>query len=184
MENIGRLTPDEFWDQFTRTEQQINATFGQLPVFGLDGWAGPVSLGEWDLGSRPPMTVSVMHGTPGNGPGLQVWTTRQDPRHTVVLYRVMANGPAEDEAEFAARQQRLDAEQGEQIRIRVDGEPEPFTLWDDPGRWWAAGRHHGHGIILDGRDIDPGTVALHEVHDLDPYLAGTRTLIRTLRGDL
>jgi hypothetical protein len=182
MEQTGWLTPDEFWEQYDSAERLIRASAGELPCYGVSGWSGPIFLGEWDLGSRPPVTVSLVHGSAA-GPMIQVWTTGQDPRKTAGLHRLVAQGPPANGSDLVDRQRVLDAAPSDEIRIPIDGARVPFTVWRDSDRWWAAGTHAGYGVMLEGLGISPGSVALEEVHDIGPYLNGSRAQIRTVRGE-
>jgi hypothetical protein len=183
MELTGWLTPDEFWEQFDAAESRVRASAGELPCYGVRGWSGPVALGEWDFGSHPPVTVSLVHGPAAGGARVQVWTTSQDARRTVDLYRMMADGPPKDQGDLVQRQHVLDAALSYELQIRIDGVPVPFSVWPDADHWWAAGVCSGYGVIIEGFGIRPETVALEGVHDVEPYLNGRRAQLRAVRGE-
>lgn len=182
MELAGGLTPDEFWDQYDDVEKLVRDSAGELPCFGVSGWRGPIAVGEWDLGSRPPVTVSLVHGS-ALGPEIHVRTTSQDPRRTVLFQRMMTQGPPADTNDLLESQQVLDAEPAEELPIPVDGHLVSFTIWRETERWWGAGTYAGSGLVLDVRGIIPGSLALESVHDIEAYLNGSRAKIRATRGE-
>lgn len=184
MELGGWLTPDEFWRQYDESESRVRESAGELPCFGVNGWSGPVAIGEWDHGSRPPVTVSLLHGS-APGPELQVRTTSQDPRRTVVFHRMMAEEtPLRGTDDFLDRQRLLEAEPAEELIILVSGERVSFDLWRESKRWWAAGMHAGYGLVLEGKGLAPEPIALESVRNIEPYLTGSRERVRAARGEI
>lgn len=183
MDYGGTLSGNEFWDQISALEDQVRATAQDLPCFGLVNWTGPRALGEWDLGSRPPVTVGLLHGAMMGGPSLRTWTTRQDPMRTVALYRVMADGYPPERGEHEERLRRTETQAGGRLDLLIDGLSVTFDVWDEPGRWWAATSHTGVGLILKGEDVGPAAVELKTITDLEPYLLGRRTQIEAYRSD-
>ena len=183
MEYGGTLPGNEFWEQISAMEDQVRATAQDLPCFGLANWAGPLALGEWDLGSRPPMTVGLLHGAMMGGPSLRTWTTRQDPMRTVALYRVMASGHPQDRGEHEERLRHSETQAGSRLDLLIDGLSVTFNFWEEPERWWAATNHAGVGLILKAEDVSPTAVELSMITDLEPYLLGSRTQIEAYRGN-
>ncbi|RJT75659.1 hypothetical protein D6T63_17735 [Arthrobacter cheniae] len=183
MEYGGTLSGNEFWEQMSAMEDQVRATAKDLPCFGLANWTGPLALGEWDLGSRPPMTVGLLHGGMTGGPSLRTWTTRQDPMRTVALYRVMAGGRTQDRGEHEQRIRRAETQSGGRLDLLVDGSSVTFDFWDEPDGWWAATNHAGVGLILKAEEVRPTAVELRTITDLEPYLLGSRTQIEAFRGN-
>ncbi|WP_267784929.1 hypothetical protein [Paenarthrobacter ureafaciens] len=96
---------------------------------------------------------------------------------------MMVQGPPTDAQDLAARQRAFESEPAEALLIPVDGDRVSFTVWHESDRWWAAGTHAGNGLVLEARGIDPGSLALEEVHDIEPYLTGSRSRIRAARGE-
>ncbi|MGN7253170.1 hypothetical protein [Arthrobacter sp. SAFR-014] len=185
MKVTGWLSPDEFWDEYERMEELVRESFGELPCYGLDKWSGPVALGEWDLGSRPPAAVSVVFGSSEAGPMVQVTTTSQDPRLTIAHRRLFADAPPASGEDLSRRLRVLTSERGEEASIPVDGAEELFDVWPGAGRWWAAGRHDGNGLVLEGTTgLDARALSLRRVSDIEPYLQGRRAQLRAVRGEL
>lgn len=181
MEYGGTLSEDEFWEQISATEAQVRETKHELPCFGLVSWAGSIALGEWDLGSRPPMTVGLLHGGMADGPSVRTWTTRQDAMHTVAFYRATASGSTGKRDEYDERLRRAESDPGKPLDLLVDGSSVTFTLWNEPGHWWAATTLAGVGLVLKAEDVSPTDVELRMITDIEPYLLGSRTQIEEYR---
>ncbi|MDN4646284.1 hypothetical protein QCD75_20190 [Arthrobacter sp. PsM3] len=168
-------------------EALVRESSAEVPCYAVTPWSGPVALGEWDLGSRPPATVGLAHGT-GAGPSVQTWTTTQDPRLLVGPRRMASEGPRAGASDIPAGHDPLpagpgSAGPGEEVLIPVDGEHVPFALWRSAGRWWAAAHHGGFALIMEGTGVQPETIALHRIADIEPYLHGRRAQLRALRGE-
>jgi hypothetical protein len=181
------LGPEEFWDRYDQMEQLVRESAGELPCYGLLGWSGPMTIGEWDLGSRPPMVVGVVYGSEESGPylrtsTLQTSTTVGDPRMTIAHRRLAEGGPPSSGQDLEERLSALLSAPSNMVAMPVDGTPESFEMWRDADRWWASGRHGGNGLILEGRDVEPASLSLHRVPDIGPYLDGRRAQIRAARG--
>ncbi|MFE5839436.1 hypothetical protein [Arthrobacter sp. NPDC056493] len=185
MKVTGRLSPDEFWDEYGRMEDLVRESFGEVTCYGLSQWPGPIAVGEWDLGSSPSAAVGLEYGSGEAGRTVQVTTTSQDPRLTIAHRRLILDGPPASGEDLSRRLGRLTSERGEEVSLPVDGAEVLFEVWRDAGRWWAAGHHDGKSLILEGTpELDLSTVALLRVSDIEPYLQGRRAQIRAARGEL
>jgi hypothetical protein len=179
MKLTGRLGPEEFWNQYDRKEALVLESSTDIPCYAVSPWSGPVAVGEWDLGSRPPAAVSLVHGTAA-GPSVQTWTTTQDPRTVAGLRRMAAGGPPA--GGLSDTPDPLLPEPDE-VLIPVDGVNVPFRLWRSADRWWADAQHGGFGLVVEGHGLEPGALALHRALDIQPYLHGRRAQLRILRGE-
>lgn len=189
MKLTGWLGPKEFWDRYDQMEQLVRESAGELPCYGLQGWSGPIAIGEWDLGSRPPNAVGLVYGSVESGPYLRTSTLRTsttsgDPRMAVAHRRLAAGGPPASGEELAHRLGALLSEPGEEVAIPVDDLPEVFEIWRDADGWWAGGQHSGNGLVLEGRGMEPASLALRRIPDVEPYLKGRRAQIREARGEI
>ncbi|MFP3460860.1 hypothetical protein R5O87_08445 [Arthrobacter globiformis] len=185
MKVTGWLSPDEFWDEYGRLEELVRESFGELTCYGLDKWSGPIAVGEWDLGSSPSAAVGLEYGSRESGPMVRVTTTSEDPRLAAAHRRLILDGPPASGNDLSRRLQMLTSERGEEVPLPVDGAEEVFEVWREAGRWWAAGRHDGKGLVLEGTaQLDVSTVSLHRVSDIEPYLQGRRAQIRAARGGM
>ncbi|UKA52390.1 hypothetical protein LFT45_11465 [Arthrobacter sp. FW305-BF8] len=71
------------------------------------------------------------------------------------------------------------------MSITVDGAEELFAVWRGVDHWWAAGRHDGNGLILEGSaGLDVRAVSLRRVADIEPYLQGRRAQLRAVSGEV
>ena len=61
-------------------EQLVRENAGEMPCYGLSTWSGPIAIGEWDVGNRPPTTVGLAFGSMGSVPFLRTWPSCADPR--------------------------------------------------------------------------------------------------------
>ncbi|MBT2550522.1 hypothetical protein [Arthrobacter sp. ISL-65] len=185
MRVTGWLSPDEFWGEYERMEELVRESFGELPCYGLDKWSGPIAIGEWDLGSRPPAAVGVVFGSGDTGPTIQVTTTSQDPRLSIAHRRLILDGPPLSGEDLSRRLRVLTSSRSEAVSVPVDGAEEPFDVWRGTDRWWAAGQHDGNGLMLEGTTgLDVRALSLRRVSDIEPYLQGRRAQIRAVRGEL
>jgi hypothetical protein len=185
MKVTGWLSPDEFWDEYGRMEELVRESFGELTCYGLDRWSGPISIGEWDLGSSPSATMSLEYGSGETGPMVRVTTTSEDPRLTVAHRRLILDGPPASGEGLARRLRLLTSARGEEASIPVDGAEKVFETWREAGRWWAAGQHDGKSLVLEGTtELDVSALSLHRVYDIEPYPEGRRAQIRAARGGL
>ncbi|MCU1404425.1 MAG: hypothetical protein JWQ43_728 [Glaciihabitans sp.] len=195
MRYSGKLTPEQLDAVIAQTQQQVRDSAGSLPLFGLAGWTGVMSLGEWIYDGGP---HTLAHGDPGGAiePGgaggrfVQVQSDTGDPRHRVQSLQLMATMEAMAKTSTAVDLHGLHSEPARLadrvVEIIVDATPVLFELWDDtdtPGRWWAAGTYRGCGLAIEASSIDPAQVSLVRVTDLEPYLAGQAARIGRLRRD-
>jgi hypothetical protein len=61
-----------------------------------------------------------------------------------------------------------------QALIPVDGRPFPFDLISGRLAWVAQARVGAHRVTAEGRGFDIGDVQLVKIHDLRPYIEGTK----------
>jgi hypothetical protein len=183
MKLTGWLKPEEFWHQYDRMEELVRESAGDIPCYAVSGWSGPLALGEWDLGGRPPSTAGLAHGSAAAGPTLATTTTTEDPTLAVAFHRMTAAGPPADGDDFSRRLAALVAEPGEEVSIPVDGVPVPFTVWREADHWWAAAQHGEYGLFVEAKDLEPEALSLCRVLDIEPYLLGRRAQLRSARGE-
>lgn len=181
----GQLSPEEFWARDAELEQQIRASSTFLPYRGVDGWSGLQMIGDWQWENDRLVIAGLAHGAPqGTGPRLHVVTTVRDPRSVAASLRSASAAAKRGESDAAHQRRVLEADPDEEVTIPVDGAGVRLDLWhtEDQDRWWAAGHHDGHGLVLEAHLVPTTEVGLHRVHDLEPYLDGRRTHLRELRG--
>lgn len=184
MERTGRLLPEAFWERNAQMEVRIRATATLLPCYGLTGWSGLGMVGDWEWENDHLVTVGLAHGAPdGTDPMLHVHTTVRDPSADVASLRMAAAGPPRDETDTLRRRQAFDAGDDESAMIEVGAAGVRFAVWRDGDRWWAAGHHGEHGLVLEARRIPTSDVGLERVYDLDPYIDGRRAYLRNRRGE-
>jgi len=182
----GHLSPEEFWERDAAMEQRVRETSTVLPCYGLVGWSGLRMIGDWEWENDRLVTVGLAHGAPeGTGPRLHVKTTVGDPAAVVALLRASAP-EARTEGSIARWRRELEAEPDDSVTIEVDSAGVQVDVWHSEGRdrWWAAGHHGGHGLVLEAHLMSAGDVRLHRVHDLEPYLDGRRAYLRQVRGGI
>jgi hypothetical protein len=85
--------------------------------------------------------------------------------------------------EHEARSQQIAATPSTATDITIGGHSERFTRWDDNGTWYAAAQYAGHSVVIEARVVTAGEVTLARVTDIEPYLAGRRAYLRTLRNE-
>jgi hypothetical protein len=181
MDETGVLTPEEFWARLDETARVVRDGLPFTPVFGVNEWTSGVSIGEWSLGEG---THSLQHGDPaGTGPSVLVQTGPEDPRVSVILLRVAATGGFEDEDELRSGFRAYDTPPDDIVEIDVGGTPVLFEAWSDGDTAWAAGRFGMHNIAIESHHVPLESISLHRVLDIEPYIAGHRSLIREARGE-
>jgi hypothetical protein len=165
MRFAGRLDPEQFWELIDRGQQRVRDAADLLPLYGLSGWTGEIMTGSWEWENGQLVKAGLVHGRADRtGPRLQVLTTSREPLAIVDYDADGLTGP-------------------DDLELPVDGDRVPFALWRGSERWVAIGGLATHGLVLKGVDIDPTSVVLVPVHDLEPYLAGRRSALRTRRGE-
>ncbi|MFD6063007.1 hypothetical protein [Rhodococcus wratislaviensis] len=183
MRIVGQLTPDEFWCRVESGEEQVRAGAGSLPTYGLEGWDGPIMIGDWEWDDKELILASLAHGTPDTNSAVEVVTTVHDPQRQAVRSMERAIGLTPIDADYARRHRAIQDVPGSEIQIRVNGRPTTFTTWGGRERWWAAGTVDGRGVVLEGRRHPLEQVDLVRVDDVEPYLAGRREYLRECRGE-
>jgi hypothetical protein len=186
MEFGGRLSPEEFWRHVAADEERIRAAAHLLPLYGLAGWDGPLMTGDWRWSGGELECAGLSHGAP-NGASLQVVTTAGDPgpiAHTLRMTDELERlGPPRSGDDLDAMRERLAAAPARSVTAGLGGRTVEFTRWDGSLRWHAAAPFGEHGLVLEGRDLDPAALQLERVTDVEPYLAGRNAYLRRLRGE-
>jgi hypothetical protein len=67
----------------------------------------------------------------------------------------------------------------EEIELAVDDQGKHFLLLGDGEHWVAHGTISNHEVTVTGHLVDPLELHLVEIHDLEPYLTGSLTFLRT-----
>lgn len=185
MQTRDPLDPDDFWSFIDQGDARIRAAVGELPLFGVADWTGPLMVGDWEWEDGRLARAGLAHGEPrGLGAHVHVQVSRKDPVDVVHNLRLGAVAPdPDDRTSYLALRRRIAAEPGVPTRIPVEGSPVDFDVWDDVVHWYAAARHGGHGLVVEARDITPNRLALLRVDDIEPYLAGRRAYLRARRGE-
>ena len=175
----GGLTPDELDAEIVRTLERVRASAGSMPVFGVAGWTGAVSLGEWIYEGGP---HSLLHGDPDTrAPSVQVRTTEDAARSAVFQLRLDFDGPWEGD-QYSARFDSYDVPPDTVTEMRVDDTPVVFEVWTHGDVSWAAGSLGGFGLAVEARSYPLDRLALHTVTDLEPYIAGRLEWLRRFRA--
>ena len=181
MDVTGFLPPDQFWAHIDELSRALRAMMPETPVFGVDEWSAELCIGEWATGEGH---HSLVHGNPGGeGPNVLVQTGHDDSRMAVMLLRAMASsGPGPGQPIFSPS--TVDDAPDRIVEIPVDRTPVLFEAWVDADTTWAAGRFGETGIVIQSRRYPIEKLVLHTVHDIAPYLAGWRAMIRESRGGI
>jgi hypothetical protein len=69
-----------------------------------------------------------------------------------------------------------------QVIIRVDRRPFTFDLISGRLAWVAQARVGANRVTVEGRGFDNGEVQLVQVHDLRPYIEGSKRFPKLLEG--
>ncbi len=179
----GALSPEQFWTKMTELDDRMRASATLMPLYGVAHWTGSITTGDWTWDNGRLVTVGIVHGDPfGTGRYVHVPTTSDDAESVVSDLHMAAHAGTPDQEQFLALLQRLAGSPTTPADITVDGGVECFTRWDDDDRWYAAGRHGDHAVVLEARDVAPDQINLTRVADIEPYLAGRREQLRQLRG--
>lgn len=180
--SAGRLSPEQFWAHVTELDDRVRAVADVLPCYGLAGWTGPRMYGDWSFEDGRLVTAGLAHGWLADGLRVQVLSTLRDSLTLVSTLRAQSRGIPRSREEAVQRQREMHTGPAEHATVVVEASPVPFRLWRDGDLWWAAGVHAGHDLVLEAQGVDVGEVELTRVHDLEPYIAGRRALLRDMRG--
>jgi hypothetical protein len=171
----GGLTPEELDEEIVRSLDGVRESAGSMPVFGVVGWTGAVSLGEWIYEGGP---HSLLHGEPeGHGTSVQVQTTAGRARDAVFQLRREFDGPWEGD-QYTARFDAYDVPPDRIVEVLVDATPVQFDVWSVGDVTWAAGSLGRFGLALEARSYPVDDLALEAVTDLEPYIAGRLAWLR------
>jgi hypothetical protein len=178
MRAIGRMTPDEFWHSMAEIDDRIRASADVLPLYAVADWSGTRMVGEWGFENGQLTSVGLWHGDPKSTEAfVQTRTTVDDVRDAVAALRTQTRAEAADD--IPEWIEPVDADLS--VVLSVDGALHDCELWRDGSRWYAARRYDGHALIVEARGIDPGDVRIVGTRDVEPYLDGRRSRIRSLR---
>lgn len=168
MDGARRLGEEEFSAHLAERVARIRGSFGDLPLWAVSGWSGPRLLAEWTLTGGPRgLSFLADDAVPGGpGPSVEIRTTLGDPRHDVALLCCREEAPVSFVQPEALPAPTRIAE------IAVDGAPEPFEVWEGAGAVRAAAWVRGHVLTLECRGVDLDALALDEVDDIEPFVAG------------
>ncbi|PPF14016.1 hypothetical protein [Rathayibacter rathayi] len=168
MHSGSRLDDAKYGAHLDEWAARVRASFGDLPLWAVCGWSGRRVLGEWIFSGAPHglafLGVGAVRG--GAGPSVETRTTLGDPRRDVALLR----GREESPISFV-RPEALPAPT-RIAEISVDGEQEPFEVWEGDGAVRAAASVRGHVLTLECRGVGLDRLAMAEVDDIEPSLAG------------
>lgn len=177
----GRLTPEELDEQIVKSLDRVRDSAHDMPVFGVVGWTGDVSLGEWIYDGGP---HSLQHGDPdAHTTSVQVQTTAAASEARLALFQLRLNfdGPWEGD-DFSARFDAYDVPPDEIVEVLLDATPVLFEVWTVGTVSWAAGAFGDFGIAIEARSYPMGDLALGRVTDLEPYIAGRLEWLRRFRA--
>lgn len=184
MQFAGRLSPEEFWERIAAGEQRMRDSATVLPMYGVEGWSGSLSVGNWEWENDGLVTVGLAHGGPsGQGPSVHVRTTVHDPGTTVASRGITHLGPPREGGDFPRARGEADVGATSHVNIPVNGVPVRFQVRHEGNVWWGAAQQDGYGLVVEARDMDVDRLALVRVEDIEPYLAGRRAQLRTRREE-
>ena len=171
----GGLTPEELDEQIVRSLDGVRESAGSMPVFGVVGWTGALSLGEWIYEGGP---HSLLHGDPDtHGASVQVQTTSEPARSAVFQLRRDFDGPWEGD-QYSARFDAYDVPPDRLVEVLVGSTPVQFEVWSAGDVSWAAGTLGRFGLAVEARSYPVDDLALEAVDDLEPYIAGRLAWLR------
>lgn len=182
MRPSGTLTPDEFWSAVRADDERIRRSSGDLALFAPARWTSSVALGEWAFEAGP---RELVHGLPGNqAPFISVVTTPGRGRGIARARWITHHGsPPHNTAEHLERIRAFDALKPRRRRVFVGDSRVEFDVWEHDTRWWAAVEASRYGIALEASDLDPATLSLVRVDDVEPYLAGRTAWVQRQRAE-
>ena len=187
MERAERLSPDEFWERIDESERSVRDSAAAWPSYAVVDWAGPAMVGEWAFGSGP---HAIVHGNPLatrrdvddvvlaglEEPHIVVRTGDDDARGTVHRLRRAASRPGDERDADGAPPDEI-------AEVVVGSTPVLFEVWHERDGWWAGGAYHDDVIVIEARGVEPETVRLCRVLDIEPFLRQRREWIARLRGE-
>lgn len=88
-----------------------------------------------------------------------------------------------DEGDLLHRRSEAHGAPTGHVHISVNSARVRFEVWDEDTLWWGAAQQTGYGLVVEAHDMATDRFALVRVQDIEPYLAGRRAHLRTLRGE-
>ncbi|SMH44684.1 hypothetical protein SAMN06295885_2405 [Rathayibacter oskolensis] len=173
MRSSGRLDDDGFAALLAEQVARIRATFGDLPVWAIEGWTGERLVSEWIFEGGPHCLAFARSGA----------ALDEDP---AVTTRTCLGEPRQDIAGLLGRdalpRPGLLPAPSRITEIEVDGAREPFEVWEAPGVARAAASVRGHSLTLECRGLPLDELVLSEVVDIEPFVEGRLAMIAASRG--
>jgi hypothetical protein len=172
---------------------ELAVRIGELPVYGLDDWAGSRAVGGSGRDQRGPHTIGLRYLDPDDERHwVEVETvTRSHARPKNMRRETLALNLARriaDPPSFSSIEERLawhDARRRESegsltefawepCRLVVDGESVAAEMVRVDDGIAVLASHDGSAIEILARNVEPGEIDLVTVTDLTPFLEGTR----------
>ncbi|BCJ66145.1 hypothetical protein [Polymorphospora rubra] len=176
-----KLNPQQFQARADEQIERIRATAHELPLYGLANWTGSRMVSNWMVWNDVLEMAGLGFGAfPGSGPRIEVMVSKQDGANATLDRRREIRHelePPRTEDIFNRIERELQAETPGEAVIAVEGEPQHFSVWQHAGGWIADTLCSGHRITLKAHGVDPASVELCRVHDIEPYLDGRRTFL-------
>lgn len=199
-ELLNALSPKGRFDRMHRRDEEAFRS-APFPLYGLPatregprflgsvGWRGDVGDDELELGHGDPsdpgalelrVTSSV---TRESGAASDQEFLRSHARHLWrEIQRPPKDLPPERFHEWVLAREREHRERGEPpiatLDVRVSGEPVRFSCVLEEAAWVGIGHLSAVTLRLWARNLEPGSFELERIVDVEPYIEGSRRLLR------
>nr|MDT0660254.1 hypothetical protein [Micromonospora sp. DSM 115978] len=184
----GKLGRAAFAALTDRQSATIRGSATDLPLFGPTGWSGPELLGDWSWEDDTLTRAGLIFGDPFGdaGPWIEVVTTRASAEaHLVSLRSAVAfeSEPPRDEETYRRITTEAASPARKTVRIAVDDVTRLVRIWPDErlgqgkGVGWFGVVDGQPGLALTCSGMEPGTIRLHRVRDIEPFVAGSRAYV-------
>lgn len=184
--------PPPEWLERTKREGRGAFRKAKFAVYGVASWEGPRFYSGSSRSGRRLTSVSLRHGDLyARGPYVDVetsaraedWRSDRELCRDALASMLLSGSSAAPGVErshsamslwFAGRErehrERAARAAAATTEIAVDGEPVPFYMLADEGRWTACGRVGAVRIVVSAADVPATAVELATITDPAPYL--------------
>jgi hypothetical protein len=149
----------------------------RFPVYGLDDrWQGRRWIGGFGSSNSELRNLELAHGDPHDpaSPLVRVDTTTEGTLVAQTLVQTLwLESGAHTEAMRSTFEARDPVATWDELTFAIDRAPQPFRSLRSTVTWVATGAVGDVVLSIVGRHVDPTSVGLVRVDDLEPYLAGT-----------
>ncbi|MER7008626.1 hypothetical protein ABT297_37025 [Dactylosporangium sp. NPDC000555] len=176
-----KIDPGRFWAMQDEIDARMRAAAPGVLLLAMRDGPDPAMTGNWSWEDGRLASAGLLHGDPeSGGPYCHVITTATGPDDVVRMQRLAAIAAA---APRATRTMPDELGTGTlATTVEIDGPMVETQSVNESDRWFQTAILDGTGIVVESRGVDPRSIVLVRVTEVEPYLDGRRQYLRSRRG--